>query len=144
MKAEGFDFGLGLDPGMSWEGYLALLDRHRAGVGLPTGWVPSTFLVADVDGVIVGRSSIRHRLVAALEAEGGHIGFCILPSYRRRGLASEVLRQSLLVARGLGVASVLVTCDESNSGSRKVIESCGGARQERRDDRPTTLRYQFD
>src|SRR6266704_3288854 len=54
MAAEGFPFGLLLEPGRTWEEYLRILADHRSGVNLPDGWVPSTFLVADVDGQVVG------------------------------------------------------------------------------------------
>jgi len=50
----------------------------------------------------------------------------VLPQHRRRGCATEILRQSLIIARAEGVDRVLVTCDEDNAGSRIVIESCGG------------------
>ncbi len=60
MVADNFTFGLGFEPGMPWSAYLKTLDEQRAGVSLPAGRVPATFLVADVAGEVVGRSSIRH------------------------------------------------------------------------------------
>jgi predicted acetyltransferase len=126
MEADGFTFGLGLWPGMTWDSYLTALEEQRVGVNLPNGWVASTFLLATVASEIIGRTSIRHRLTETLEREGGHIGFGVLPRHCRRGYGIEILRQSLVVAHEVSVTSVMVTCDESNVGSRKVIESCGG------------------
>jgi predicted acetyltransferase len=126
MAAEGFTFGLDYKPGMRWSEYLGVLAERRAGVNVPAGFVPATFLVADVVGEIVGRISIRHALNDFLEREGGHIGYGVLPRHRRRGYATEILRQGLVIARANGIESVLVTCDDSNVGSATVIEACGG------------------
>jgi predicted acetyltransferase len=126
MAAEGFVFGLGYRPGMGWDDYLKEQEDHRAGVNLPERFVPSTFLVAEAGGEIVGRTSIRHRLNEFLLREGGHIGYGVLPAHRRRGYATGILRQSLVIARSLGIDRVLVTCDDDNIGSIKTIEACGG------------------
>ena len=130
MAREDFVFGLTYEPGQRWLDYLAQLDRQRCGIDLRPGFVPATFLVADVDGQLVGRSSIRHELNDFLRREGGHIGYGVLAEHRRRGYATEVLRQSLVVARAVGVDRVLVTCDDDNVGSATVIERCGGVLQD--------------
>jgi predicted acetyltransferase len=126
MSREQFPFGLGYEPGMAWSKYLDRLHAWRLGADLPSGFVPSTFLVAEVDGEIVGRTSIRHELNEFLASEGGHIGYAVLAGHRRRGYATEILRQSLVIARAICIERVLVTCDEDNVGSAKVIERCGG------------------
>lgn len=126
MQADGFIFGLSYTPGMPWADYLALRGAQRRGAQLTGRWVPNTFLVADVGGVIVGRTSIRHELNDFLLRVGGHIGYGVRPAHRRRGYATEILRQSLLIARDLGIDPVLVTCDEGNVASARTIERCGG------------------
>ena len=67
-----------------------------------------------------------HELNAFLAREGGHIGFGVSPAFRRRGYATAILEQSLVVARALGITDVLATCDDNNVGSATVIERCGG------------------
>jgi predicted acetyltransferase len=57
---------------------------------------------------------------------GGHIGYEIRPVKRRQGYGTEILRLGLEKARELGLRKVLVTSDEDNIGSRKIIEHNGG------------------
>ncbi len=57
---------------------------------------------------------------------GGHIGYEIRPSRRKQGYGTEILRLGLEKAKELGLQRVLVTCDEDNIGSKKIIEHNGG------------------
>jgi predicted acetyltransferase len=98
----------------------------------PEGFVPSTTLWW-VDGQeYLGRLAIRHRLTPSLLEGGGHIGYDVRPGARRLGHATAMLRACLPVAHGLGIESALVTCDEDNLGSRKVIEHNGGVFEDQR------------
>ena len=83
MAAEGFTFGLGYEPGKPWHTYLRELEDHRQGRNLPARHVPGIFLVAEVAGEIVGRTSIRFRLNDFLAEQGGHIGYAVLPQHRK-------------------------------------------------------------
>lgn len=106
--------------------------------------VPRTHLWALAEEQFVGRISIQHALNDALRVEGGHIGYDTVPSFRGRGVASEMLRQALPVARSLGLTAVLVTCDDTNAASIRVIERNGGTLQETKalaPDRPLKRYY---
>jgi predicted acetyltransferase len=112
---------------MPFRRYLEVLAEQERGENLPANHVPSTFLFAFAGTRIVGRVSIRHALNPYLERFGGHIGYVVVPEYRRQGYATAILRQSLQVARQkLGLKHVLVTCDDDNVGSIKTIEKNGG------------------
>ena len=130
MALDGFDFLLDSmgtycedEP---WEAYLARLSSIKRGENVPADWVPSTLLVAEVDGQIVGRVSIRHELNQYLERTSGHIGVGVRPAARGLGYATTIFVQSLDITRELGLKKVLVTCDETNIASGKVIERNGG------------------
>ena len=86
----------------------------------------------------VGRITLRHELTEPLFEWGGHIGYVVRPSARRRGHASAALAGMLEVCRTLGIDPVLVTCDVDNDASRRTIERAGGRYE---DTRAGKLRY---
>ncbi len=88
--------------------------------------VDVTELWAILNETYVGRISIRHKLNHDLEIMGGHIGYDTRPSYRGRGIATSMLRQALPIAKQLGISKVLITCDDNNLASIKIIEKNGG------------------
>ena len=117
--------------GVPFRRYLEVLDEQERGVDLPPGHVPSTFLFAFVEERIVGRVSIRHRLTDALTQVGGHVGYAVVPEFRRRGYATVMLRLALDIARDqLGIDRVMVSCDDDNVGSIRTIERNGGILQD--------------
>ncbi|HEY6527041.1 MAG TPA: GNAT family N-acetyltransferase [Solirubrobacteraceae bacterium] len=126
LARDGFAFLLDWESAIPWGTYLEGLGRRRRGLDLSGDRVPAAFLVADVDGELVGRVSIRYALNAFLADFGGHIGYGVRPGHRGRGYATEILRQSLVIARAEGVDRALVICDEVNVASATVIQRVGG------------------
>jgi len=128
--AEDSMFLLGMEPGMQWAEFLESIDTQRRGLYPSKYRVRAVQLAAVVDGVLVGRASIRFELNEFFASEGGHIGYVVLPEFRRMGYATEILRQSLVIARAGGVDPVLVYCSDDNVGSFTAIERCGGVLDE--------------
>ena len=95
---------------------------------VPDGYVPSTqyIFVREDDRKIVGMIQIRHFLNGYLEKFGGHIGYSVAPSERRKGYASLMLKLTLPKCKELGIENVLITCNSDNEGSKKTILKNGG------------------
>lgn len=98
------------------------------------GMAPSSqfWLIIDGGGYI-GDVDIRHRLNESLKRYGGHIGYKIRPSCRRRGYGSLIGKLGIEEARRLGIGDILITCDDDNIGSYKIIEANGGLLRDRID-----------
>jgi predicted acetyltransferase len=115
------------EEGMPFGRYLDVLAEQARGENLPSNHVQSTFLFAFEASRIVGRVSIRHELNDFLLRIGGHIGYVVVPEFRRQGYATAILRRSLQIAHDeLCIDRVLVTCDDDNVGSIRTIEKNGG------------------
>jgi predicted acetyltransferase len=122
-------FSLDLAPDETFSAWIARRAAEEAGE-VPAGRVPAAFRVAEVDGVVVGRSSIRFALNDWLAEYGGHVGYGVIPDYRGKGLATQLLRDSLSLLRP-HVEHALIVCDDDNSASAAVAERCGGVLSQR-------------
>ena len=94
----------------------------------PDGYVPMTqfICVREADKKLVGVIQVRHYFNDYLEKFGGHIGYSVRPSERKKGYATEMLGLILPYCKELGLDKVLVTCLENNEASRRVIKNNGG------------------
>lgn len=127
FAAEGRDDEVGRFPQhASFAAFVRELHEQAAGRGLPNGWVAgTTFWLVD-DEVFVGKVDVRHSLTPELRLRGGHVGYAIRPTMRRRGYGRRALALVLPRCRDLGLDRVLVTCDATNEASRRIIEANGG------------------
>ena len=112
--------------GAKFEGLVARLVAAQDPANVPPGELPyEDFWLMDGDEWI-GKLTLRTTINAKYLHAGGHIGYEIRPSKRGRGYGTILLRMGLEIARERGLERVLLTCDETNIGSRKVIENNGG------------------
>lgn len=98
----------------------------------PDDIVPADTFWVTQDDVVIGFLQLRHHLNDRLLERGGHIGFSIRPSHRRRGHAARALHLALDRARGLALDQVLVACHDDNPPSARTIESAGGVLEDTR------------
>ncbi|WP_139997200.1 GNAT family N-acetyltransferase [Paenibacillus paridis] len=92
------------------------------------GFVPhSTYWLIDkYSKKVIGAVNIRHKLNAKLHDCGGHIGYGIRPSERRKGYAFILLALTLEITKNMGLNKVLLVCDNGNIASEKTIIKNGG------------------
>ena len=115
----------GLDNFSSIEDWLEELKKRSSEATVPEGLVPSsTYLgVREKDNYIVGMIDIRHYLNEYLTQIGGNIGYSVRKTERNKGYAKQMLKLALEKCKELKIKKILITCDEDNIASKKVILS---------------------
>lgn len=102
-------------------------DRYKHARNLPVNRVGATYfwLVDDENHAFIGEISIRHALTPALERYGGHIGYGVRFSAWNKGYGTLMLSLALEKAQAMGLTRVLITCDDDNPASARVMEKNG-------------------
>ncbi|MEV0269254.1 GNAT family N-acetyltransferase [Hamadaea sp. NPDC050747] len=115
----------------AWVAYL----RRQSDTSVPVeeGRVHADYWWIAEGDEILGAITLRHQLTDFLLNAGGHIGYGVRPSARRRGIASWALAEVLRRAQQRGLDRVLITCDDANTGSARTIERNGGVLEDVRD-----------
>ena len=113
---------------LNFNHYVQRLADEEKGINLKPNYVPCHhFWLIDEREQILGCLRIRHTLSNHfLLIEAGHIGYDIAPTFRGKGLGTMMLKLALPRAKQLNIDKALITADEDNIASRKVIEANGG------------------
>lgn len=112
----------------SYSHWLENVTLLAAGRSLPSLSPSATFFaIRPCDGRIVGIINLRYSLDSEfMLLYGGHVGYTVRPTERRKGYAAQMLRQICRLGAGRGLSRLIITCDSENPASARTIESCGG------------------
>lgn len=105
----------------------AKFDRYRNERDLPPDRVGEDcyWLVNEEQTRFIGEIKIRHRLNDALLLRGGHIGYGVRYSEWNRGHGTKMLELALKKIKEMRISPVLITCNDDNLASARVIEKNG-------------------
>lgn len=106
-------------------------EKQSRGEGLPEGRVPGTTRFLIHEQRVLGLFNLRHQLTDNLLRFGGHVGYSVRPSERRKGHGTQLLEAATSCARELGIERLLLTCHPDNVASAGVIVKCGGVFEDR-------------
>lgn len=116
---------------VNFKRYVDLLRSVSEGRELSGTMVPATeYWILD-EGHFVGHIRFRHCLNERLEKFGGHLGYQIARAFRKKGYGHFALKALLPIAKKKGLSRVLLTCDDTNAASIRLIEKCGGVLQDK-------------
>ncbi len=116
----------GTKPDKDFNKLLLKIKEREQGINLPADRVPQTELWLVEGNEFIGWTKIRHKLNENLLKVGGHIGYSIRPSKRKQGYGTKILELALAAAKDLNIGKVLLSCDDDNVGSAKIIEKNNG------------------
>ena len=114
---------------MEYIEWLKNIQNNRCAQTVRADWViaDTFFAVRESDNQIIGMIDIRHSLDNEFLTQfGGHIGYSVRPSQRRKGYAADMLRQALDYARSIPLSKVMLGCFSDNIASINTIRKCGG------------------
>ena len=114
--------------------WLKNIHNRITATDLPEGFVQEAFYLCYDGPALVGVLNLKFTLTPYLLNYGGHIGYAVRPSRQGQGLATQMLRQCLDIARGMGMQRLLLVCDEDNPASEKVILRNGASYEDTRYD----------
>ena len=108
------------------------INNFRLGINLPENYVLATYLWLVDNGEFIGEVSIRHSLTPDLLCFGGNIGYGVRFSEWGKGYGTIMLADALVYAKEvIGLEKALITCNDENIGSARVIEKNGGILQDK-------------
>lgn len=135
LKQEFFDNneevinGSSLFDQMNFNNWLEHVENSSHISTIKENWVVSSSFVAirENDNKIIGMIDIRHNINNDfLSKYGGHIGYSVRPSERKKGYATNMLKLALDHSKTIGLSKVMLGCFSDNIPSKKTIEKCGG------------------
>lgn len=122
---------LGCTEDLNYEQWLNTIEKESNGIDLEEGRVPSSVYFLMDDERIIGHLSLRHSIDNDfLRLYGGHIGYGVRPSERRKGYATIMLHLALIKCKELGLENVMISCKEENIGSARTIENNFGIQKD--------------
>ena len=115
-----------LDKTDSYEEWLKSVTDNTSPDTVNPNWVVTdTFFAVDENENIIGIIDLRHTLNDFLK-DFGNSEYSVRPSERRKGYATEMLRQILLIAKQAGLQEVYLSVERDNEPSVKTIIKNGG------------------